>query len=137
MAQGRSGTNLEGAFVDKSCSIREIDEDNRSLIVEFDSPEPTSIEVSLEDVERQFLVGDQVCVALGENKGRTGSIIEINDGVGTIVEGTAKEVTEVSFPSILLHLLLILPSSNHHCYILRATTYPLLSPTLLIRLLHQ
>ena len=36
-------------------------------------------------------------VALGENEGRTGSIVEINDGVGTIVEQTANEVIEVNF----------------------------------------
>jgi ribosomal protein L24 len=95
---------LRGAFVDKSCSIREIDEDNGSAIVEFDSPKPTSVDVSLEDIERQFSIGDQVRVALVENKGRTGSIIEINDGVGTIVEGTANQLIEVSFPYILLHL---------------------------------
>jgi len=87
---------VEGALVDTLCSIHEIDEDNRSVVVEFDSPKPTRVEVSLEEVERQFLVGDQVCVALGENKGRTGSIVEMNDGVGTIVERTANEVIEVS-----------------------------------------
>ena len=87
---------LEGAFVDRLCSIREIDKDNRSVIVEFDSPKPTTLEVSLEDVERQFLVGDQVRVALGQNKERMGSILKINDGVGTIVEGTANQVIEVS-----------------------------------------
>jgi transcription antitermination factor NusG len=89
---------LEGAFVGTSCLIREIDEDNRSVIVEFDLQKPTRVEVRLEDVERQFLAGDKVRVALGEYKGRTGSIIEINDGVGTIVEGTANQVIEVSKP---------------------------------------
>ena len=128
---------LEGAFVDTRCSIHEIDEGNRSVIVEFDSPQPTRVEVCLEDLERLFLVGDQVRVSLGENKGRTGSIVRINDGVGTIVEGTANQVIEVSLLSILLHLLLILPSSNRHCCILRAMTYPLLSPPFLIWQLYQ
>ena len=77
---------VEGAFVDTTCYIHEIDEENRSVIVELDLPIPTHVEVSLEDLEQQFLVGDQVHVALGENKGRTGSIVEINDGVSTIVE---------------------------------------------------
>ena len=128
---------LEGVFVEKWCSIHEIDEDNQSVIVEFNSPQLTRVEVCLEDLERLFLVGDQVRVAFGENKGRTGSIVRINDSVGTIVEGTANQVIEVSLLSILLHLLLILPSSNHRCCILRAMTYPLLSLPLLIRLLHR
>jgi ribosomal protein S4E len=65
----------------------------------------------LEDLEQQFLVGDQVYVMLGENKGRTGSIVEINDGVSTIVEGMANQVINISLAvfSILLALLLILP----------------------------
>jgi hypothetical protein len=54
------------------------------------------VEVSLEDLEWQFLVEDQVCVALGENKGRTGSIVEINDSVGTIIERMANKVIEVN-----------------------------------------
>jgi len=128
---------VQGAFVGTLTSIREIDVDNGSLVVEFDLPEVTSVEVSLEDVERHFLVGDQVRVALGENKGRTGSIIAINDGVSTIVEGTASQVIEVSVTSILIDLLLILPSSNRHCNILKATTYHLLLLPLLIRLLHR
>jgi transcription antitermination factor NusG len=128
---------LGGAFKGMSSWIREIDEENHSLTVEFDSPKPTSVEVSSEDVERQFLVGDEVRVALGEHKGRTGSITDIHDGVGTIVEGTANKVIEVSVTSTLLDLSLILPSSNRHCSILRAITYRLLSPSLLIRQLHR
>ena len=128
---------LEGAFVGTSSFIREIDEDNGSLIVKLDSPEEKTVEVSLEDVEQHFLIGDQVRVALGENKGKTGSIIAINDGVGTIIEGTANQVIEVSVTSILLDLSLILPSSKRHCNILRAMTYRLLSQPLLIRLLHR
>jgi ribosomal protein L24 len=93
---------LRGVFKGTSSWIREIDEENGSLIVEFDSPKPTSVEVSLEDVERQFLAGDKVRVALGEHKGRTGSIVVINDGVGTIVEGTANEVIQVSVISLFL-----------------------------------
>lgn len=93
---------LEGTFVNMSCSIREIDELNRSVIVEFDSPNPSlaRVEVSIDDLERQFFVGDQVRVALGNNKGRTGSILKINDGVGIIVEGTANQLTEVTPPSL-------------------------------------
>jgi hypothetical protein len=108
---------LEGSFVDESCFIREIDEANQTAIVEFDS---TCVEVSMEDLERHFHVGDQVRVAFGKNKGRTGSIVEINDKVGTIVEGTANQLTEVTSPSILIHLLIILPSSKCYYYILRA-----------------
>ena len=78
------------------------------------------VEVSMEDLERQFLVGDQVHVALGENKGRTGSIIEISNDVGTIIKGTAHQLIEVTPPSILLHLLIILSSSEYCCCILRA-----------------
>ena len=102
------------------CSIYEIDEANQSTIVEFGSPKLMHVEVSMEDLERQFLVGDQVCVVLGENKGRTGSIIEISDDVGTIVEGTAYQLIEITPPSILLHLLIILSSSEYCCCILRA-----------------
>lgn len=90
---------LEGAFINMSCSIREIDELNRSVIVEFDSPNTTCAEVSVEDLERQFFVGDQVRVALGNNKGRTGSILRIDDGVGFIVEGTANQLHQVTPPS--------------------------------------
>jgi len=111
---------LEGAFTDTSCSIHEIDEANQSAIVEFGSPKPTCVEVSMEDLERQFLVGDQVRVALGKNKGRTGSIVEITDDIGTIVEKTANQLTEVNPPSIPLHLLITLPSSKFYCCILRA-----------------
>jgi ribosomal protein L24 len=100
---------LGGAFKGTSSWIREIDEENQSLVVEFDSPKPTSVEVSSEDVERQFLVGDEVRVALGEYKGRTGSIVNINDGVGTIVEGTANEVIQVSVTSIFLDYYLFCP----------------------------
>jgi ribosomal protein L24 len=103
---------LGGAFVDTSCSIYEIDEANRTAIVEFGSPNLTRVEVSMEDLEREFLVGDQVRVALGKNKGRTGSIIEITDNVGTIVEGMANQPTEVTPPSILLHLLIIIPAPS-------------------------
>ena len=92
---------LEGAFVDTTCYIYEIDDLNQSATVEFGSPEPTLVEVSMEDLERQFRVGDQVRAALGKDKGRTGSILEITDGVGTIVEGTALQATEVTSSSIL------------------------------------
>jgi ribosomal protein L24 len=92
---------LRGSFMGKSALIREIDEESQSAIVEVDS---TSVDVSLEDVERLFLVGDQVHVALGEHKGRSGAIINLNDGVGTIVEGMGTEVIEVSFtPLFLIH----------------------------------
>ena len=128
---------LEGAFVGMTCSICEMDELNQSVIVEFDSLDPTCVEVSIEDLERQFLVGDQVRVALGNNKGRTGSILKINDRVGTIVEGTANQLTEVTPPSILIHLLIIFPSLKSYYCILRAITWPLPSPPFLIRLLHQ
>ena len=87
---------LEGAFVDTSSFILEIDEANQSAIVEFGSPKPIHVEVSMNDLERQFLVGDQVRVALGENKGRMGSILEIINDVATIVEGTASQLTEVT-----------------------------------------
>ena len=100
---------LEGVFINTSCSIHEIDEANRTAVVEFGSPKPTLVEVSTEDLERKFLVGDQVRVALGKNKGRTGTIVEITDNVGTIVEGMANQLTEVTPPSILLHLLIIIP----------------------------
>ena len=112
---------LRGNFMHKSCSIHEIDEANRTAIVEFGSPKPTLVEVSMEDLEREFLVGDQVRVALGKSKGRTGSIVEITDNTfGTIVEGTANQLIEVTPPSILLHLLIIIPSSKYHYCILRA-----------------
>jgi hypothetical protein len=128
----------EGFFVDKSCSICEKDELNRSVVVELDSdsPKPTRVEVSIEDLERQFFVGDQVRVAFGNNKGRTGSILKINDGVGIIVEGTANQLTEVTppFPPFLF-ILITLTSLKSCCCILRAITWPLLSPPLLIRLL--
>jgi ribosomal protein L24 len=90
---------LEGAFINTMCSILEIDEGNGFVIAEFGSPNPTIVEVSMEDVERHFHVGDQVRVALGKNKGSTGSIIEISNGVGTIVERTANQITEVNPPS--------------------------------------
>jgi hypothetical protein len=90
---------LEGVFVDTSCYIHEIDEANQTAIVEFGSPKATHVEVSIEDLERHFLVGDQVRVALGNDKGRTGSILKITDNVGTIVEGTGNQLIEVtSFP---------------------------------------
>ena len=92
---------LRGTFVDMSCSIYEIDELNRSVIVEFGSPTPTRVEVSIEDLERQFRVGDQVRVALGINKGRTGSIVEINDKAATILEGAANQLTQVTSPPFL------------------------------------
>ena len=92
---------LEGAYKDTSCFIHKIDEDDQSAIVEFGWPNPTCVEVSMEDLERQFFVGDQVRVALGENKGRTGSILEINDDIGTIVEGMANQLAEVTPLSLL------------------------------------
>ena len=110
---------LEGTFKNTSCSIHEIDEANQSAIVEFSSPTPTRVEVSIEDLERHFVVGDQVRVALGKNKGWTGSIIAITGDVGTIIEGTANQLTEVTPPSILHHLLIILPSSKFFCPISR------------------
>jgi ribosomal protein L24 len=128
---------LEGSFMDMSCSIHEIDELNRTVIVEFESPNPTPVEVNLTDLERQFFVGDQVRVALGNNKGKTGSILKINDSVGIIVEGTANQLVEVTPPSILICLLIILPSLKSCCCILRAITWPLLSPPLLIQLLRR
>ena len=87
---------LDGAYVGTSCSIYEIDEANQIAVVEFGSPTPTRVEVSLADLERQFRVGDQVRVAFGINKGSTGSILEINDKVATIVEGTANQLTQVT-----------------------------------------
>lgn len=95
---------LEGTFVGMSGSVHEIDGLNLSVIVELDSPNPTRVEVSLEDLERQFFVGDHVRVALGNNKGRNGSILKINDGVGIVVEGTADQLTEVT-PLLPLFLL--------------------------------
>jgi len=91
----------------------------------------------MEDLEQQFFVGHQVHVALGNNRGRMGSILQINDNVGIIVEGTANQLTEVTHPSIIIHLLIVLPSLKSYCCILRAITWPLLSPPLLIQLLHQ
>ena len=87
---------VEGAFVDMTCYIHEIDEENRSVVVKLDLLIPTHMDVSLEDLEQQFLVGDQVCVMLGANKGRMGSVVEINDGVSTIIEQTANKVIEVN-----------------------------------------
>ena len=49
----------------------------------------THVEVSLGDLEQQFLIG-------GQDRGRTGSIVEINDGVGIIIEQMANEVIEVN-----------------------------------------
>jgi ribosomal protein L24 len=103
---------LEGAFVDTSCCIHEIDEANRTVILDFGSSNvkfgpsiadfgsamPIRVEVSMEDLEREFLVGDQVCVALGKNKGRTGLILEITDDVATIVEEMANQPIEVTPP---------------------------------------
>lgn len=101
---------LEGAFVDTVCSIYEIDEGNGTAVVEFGF---TRVEVSIEDLERHFLVGDHVRVAIGKNKGSIGSILEITGDVGTIVEMTAnQQVIQVTHPSILYHLLIILPSSK-------------------------
>ena len=100
----------EGSFVDMLGYIHEIDEVNRTAVVEFGSPNLTRLEVSMEDLERKFHVGDNVRVALGKNKGRTGSILKITDKVGTIVEGMANQLTEVTSPSILFHLLIIVPA---------------------------
>ena len=111
---------LNGTFIDEMCSICEIDEANQIVIVELCSRESTCFEVNIEDLERHFRVGDQVRVAFWRNKGSWGSIIEINDKIGTIVEGTAKQLNEVFSPSILIHLLIILPSSKCYYYILRA-----------------
>ena len=127
---------VEGVFKETTCFIHEIDEANQIITVEFSSPPPTRFEVSIDHLERIFLVGDQVRVALGKNKGRTGSILEITDGVGTIVESTANELIEVTPLSILLHLLIILPSYKCYYYILRAIPKDLLLQPLLIRLLH-
>ena len=105
---------LEGSFMDTSCTIHEIDEANQIVVVGFGSS--TLVEVSMKDLERHFFVGDQVRVAFGTNKGKTGSIVKITDDVGTIVEGAAKLI-EVSPPSIRLHLFIILPSSKCYCHI--------------------
>ena len=110
--------------MDMLCFIHEMDEANQSAIVEFGLPNPTCVEVSMEDLEQQFLIGDQVHVALGKDKGRMGSIVEIIENVGTIVKGTkgtTNQLTiEVTSPSILLHLLIIVPSSKCYYQILRA-----------------
>ena len=127
---------LEGAFKDAVCSVHEIDEANGFAVVEVGSPNPTLVEVGMEDLERHFNVGDQVRVAIGENKGSTGSIVKISNGVGTIVERTANQLTEVNPPSILFHLLIILPSFLCLCYLLRAIPWPLRLPLLLIQRLH-
>ena len=127
---------LEGSYMDMSCFIHEIDEANHSAIVELSWPTLTRVEVHIKDLERQFLVGDQVRVALGKNRGRTGSILEITNDVGTIVEGTANELVEVTPFFIFLHLLIILSSSMYYYYILRAIPLAFLSPLLHIPLLH-
>ena len=98
---------LEGAFKDISSHILEIDETNGIAIVEFGSLTPTQVEVSIEDLEQHFVVGDQVLVAFGENKGKTGLILLIADDIGTIVEGTGNNLTQVIPLSTLHHLLLI------------------------------
>jgi hypothetical protein len=98
---------LEGAFVDTSGFIREIDVVDRNAVVEFGSPKSTFVEVSMEDLERHFLVGDQVCVALGINKGRLGSLLKITDDVGTIVERTADQLIEVSTPPPIFFIYLL------------------------------
>ena len=103
----------EGAFMDTLCSIHEIDEANQSTIVEFSSPKPTCVEVSMEELEREFHVGDQVHVALGENKGRTGSIVKITDGV-------ANDLIEVTPSAIFFHLSITLSRFEYYCCILRA-----------------
>jgi ribosomal protein L24 len=126
---------LEGPFKDASCFIHEIDEANQIAIVGFGSPTPTRVEVSIEHLERHFIVGDQVRVALGKNKGKMGSIVIITDDVGTIVEGTANQLTEVIPPSILHHILIILPSSKSFCPISRPIYQPLLFLQLVIQLL--
>ena len=103
---------LEGAFMGMLGSIHEIDEVNGTAVFEFGSGEPTRIEVSMEDLERRFLLGDQVRVALGKNKGRTGSIIKTTDKIGTIVEGMANQMTQVTILFILYHLLIIVPARS-------------------------
>ena len=87
---------VEGVFVDTTCSICEIDKDNQSIIVKFNLPMLTCMQVGLGDLEWQFLIGDKVCVTLGENKGRMGSVVEINDSVSTIIKQMANEVIEVN-----------------------------------------
>ena len=89
---------LRGSFIGTLCSIHEVDELNHSIVVGL--PDLTYADMEMEDLERHFLVGDQVHVAFGISKGRTGSIIKIIDDIGTIVERTANQVFEVSFPSI-------------------------------------
>ena len=42
---------LKGTFIGMSCSIHEIDEPNRTVIVKFNSLNPTHMEVSMEDLE--------------------------------------------------------------------------------------
>ena len=111
---------VEGVFRETTCFIHEIDEANQFITVEISLPPLTRVEVNINDLERIFLVGDQVRVALGKNKGRTGSILEITDDVCTIVESTANELIEVTPPSILLHLLIILPRYKCYYHILRA-----------------
>ena len=110
----------EGAFMDMLCSIHEINEANQSAVVEFGLPKLTHVEVSMEELEREFHVGDQVRVALGENKGRTGSIVKITNGIGTIVEGMAKDLIEVTPSAIFFHLLITLSRFEYYCCILRA-----------------
>ena len=124
---------LRGIFVGALCSIHEIDEVNQSVIV--DLPDLTNADVEMEDLERHFLVGDQVRVAFGINKGRTGSILRIIDDIGTIVEGTANQLFEVSSPSIFLHLFIISPSSTRYYCISKAILLSPLSPSTPIRLL--
>lgn len=112
---------LKGDCKDTSCIILEIDEANEIAIVGFGSPTPIRVEVRIEDLERHFVVGDQVRVVFGKNKGKTGSIIVIADDVGTIVEGTGSQLTQVTPPSFFHHSLLIsyIPSSKYFCFISR------------------
>jgi ribosomal protein L24 len=83
MVHGDRVQILRGSFVGTLCSIYEIDKLNGSIVV--DLPDLTHVDVGIEDLERHFLVRDQVRVAFGIGKGRTGSIIKIIDDIGTIV----------------------------------------------------
>ena len=110
----------DGVFQGFACHIHKIDWEGRSAIVDIMEPGwlgETHVEVRVEEMERQFLLGDNVCVILDTEKGKYGSITTIRDNVASIVVNASSASREtvayvILFPPSTFLSLINYPRSN-------------------------
>lgn len=85
----------DGNFEKSIAFLRDIDWQKQSAVVELQGSDTLALEVRIDDVERQFMTGDLVRVAVGVDKGKKGIITSILGETVTVIEDTPRPVSHM------------------------------------------